>query len=101
MTSAVTFTFRPQWKEELSCACELGEVILDMPMGVTSVYVPHQQTWEAEAPAWALPHWETFNEQLSAWCDEHNIPLYPGVGCAYFKVANGNGRADVSRRHSG
>lgn len=85
----VTFTFRPRWKEELQCECALGELILEMPMGIVSVYAPPRQTWEADAPAWASTLWPSFMEQLTAWCEGHNVPLYPGSGSVYFAAPKG------------
>lgn len=87
MSTHVQFTFRPQWKEELACECEFGVAMLDMPMGVTSVYLPSQHTWEEKAPDWAAPLWETFNAQVVAWAKECKIPMYPGMGSVYFKPA--------------
>ena len=87
----VTFTFNARWKEELQCECAHGELILEMPMGIVAVYAPARQTWESGAPAWAVPLWQRFIEQLTAWCVGRNIPLYPGSGSVYFvpvKVAS-------------
>lgn len=87
MTSDIQFSFRPRWKEELVCECELGHVVLDMPMGVVSVYPPTSEAWHAGAPGWAVPLWESFNAQLTAWCDLHKIPMYPGEGWLSFEPA--------------
>jgi hypothetical protein len=40
MTDKLTFNFAPRWKEELVCLCALGSFVLEMPIGVTSVYLP-------------------------------------------------------------
>jgi hypothetical protein len=85
MTPDVSFTFRPRWKEELVCQCQHGSAILDMPMGIDSVYAPHPGTWQEAAPAWAAPLWQTFFDQLEAWCEAHHLPLYPGSGSVYFE----------------
>lgn len=70
------FSFQPRWKEELVCSCALGSLILEMPMGKVSVYVPTQGQWPLKAPAWAAPHWETLRAQLVQWCAANRIPLY-------------------------
>ena len=44
------FTFTPRWKDELVCSCSLGRFVLEMPMGVTSVYLPPEQRWQSIAP---------------------------------------------------
>lgn len=69
------FTFLPRWKEELVCSSSLGEVILEMPMGVPSIYLPTKAGWQDSAPEWARPHWESIHLQLKAWCALHDFPL--------------------------
>lgn len=76
MTAQIKFSFQPRWKEELVCQCELGEIVLDMPMGTVSVYVPTESAWREVAPVWAVLLWKSFFEQLSAWCDLQKIPLH-------------------------
>jgi hypothetical protein len=76
MTPQIQFSFQPRWKEELVCQCELGQIVLDMPMGTVSVYVPTRDAWKTVAPVWAAPFWESFYEQLGAWCDTQKIPLH-------------------------
>jgi hypothetical protein len=72
----IQFIFQPRWKEQLVCQCELGQIILDMPMGIVSVYVPTKDAWLEVAPIWAVPLWDSFFEQLTAWCDSQKIPLH-------------------------
>jgi len=71
----ITFSFSPRWKEELVCSCSHGSFILEMPMGITTVYLPPEERWQKLAPAWAIPHWSTLHDQLTAWCRQQNIPL--------------------------
>jgi hypothetical protein len=71
----VQFVFRPKWKEELVCSCALGTFVLDMPMGVISVYLPTEEHWKEVAPPWALELWSTLYQQLHAWCETQKIPL--------------------------
>jgi hypothetical protein len=70
------FRFRPQWKEELVCECDLGSLTLEMTMGVTAVYLPAERSWPTFAPDWAKPYWPTLHEQLRAWCSSQNIPFH-------------------------
>lgn len=72
----MNFTFQTRWKEELVCSCPLGKVVLEMPMGVASVYILTELAWQSSAPAWARPHWRTLYTQLLAWCIEYEFPLY-------------------------
>jgi hypothetical protein len=76
MAENPTFHFSPRWKEELVCSCPLGSFILEMPMGITSVYLPTEEAWQRRAPDWAKPFWETLRAQLEAYCREHGYPLY-------------------------
>jgi hypothetical protein len=58
------------------CSCSLGSFVLEMPMGVTSVYLPSEEVWPSIAPEWARPHWSELNSQLHSWCSSHGYPLY-------------------------
>ena len=69
------FGFQPRWKEELVCECDLGSLVLDMTMGMPTVYLPNEQTWPSFAPDWATPHWQILHDQLQAWCSSQNVPL--------------------------
>lgn len=72
----IQFEFKARWKEELICTCALGSFVLDMPMGVVSVYLPTKEHWEEVAPAWALEWWDALNQQLQEWCTKQKIPLH-------------------------
>jgi hypothetical protein len=72
----VQFEFKPKWKEQLVCSCALGSFVLDMPMGVVSVYLPTEEHWQEVAPAWAMKLWGTLFQQLHEWCGKQNIPLH-------------------------
>lgn len=87
MTTEIKFEFRPRWKEELACECALGCAVLDMTMGVDTVNAPSRQAWERRAPAWAAPLWQSFHDQLEAWCAARDIPLFPGSDLIYFELA--------------
>jgi hypothetical protein len=70
------FTFQVRWKEELVCSCSEGSFVLEMPMGVVSVFVPSQDLWPSKAPTWAKGYWSALHGQLSQWCAAHNLPLH-------------------------
>lgn len=72
----VEFEFKPMWKEELVCTCALGSFVLDMPMGVISVYLPTKEHWKEVAPALALELWDALSQQLKEWCEKQKIPLH-------------------------
>lgn len=74
--SKIRFEFRPRWKEELVCSSVLGNLVLDMPMGVTSVYLPTEGSWARQAPQWARAMWPEFHAQLVQWCASERVPLY-------------------------
>jgi tetratricopeptide (TPR) repeat protein len=73
---APVFTFQPQWKEMLVCSCSLGTFVLEMPMGIVSVYLPTESSWKSRAPLWAREHWKAVHSQLEAWCRDYGFPLY-------------------------
>jgi hypothetical protein len=68
--------FQPVWKEKLICTCKAGGFVLDMPMGVVSVYLPPERVWREQAPPWAAAHWTAIEAQLRAWCVAQKIPLH-------------------------
>jgi hypothetical protein len=72
----VQFEFKAQWKEELVCSCAFGSFVLDMPMGVVSVYLPTKEHWKEVAPTWALELWDALYQQLQEWCETGKIPLH-------------------------
>ena len=66
------FTFQPRWKEEMVVTGPGGAFVLEMPMGITSVYLPTEAEWGKRAPAWARPLWMQLNAELEAWCRDNN-----------------------------
>ena len=72
----VTITFQPKWKEELVCDSALGSFVLEMPMGIVSVYFPTEDTWRYRAPHWAVAHYASILAQLRNWCEKNGVPLY-------------------------
>jgi hypothetical protein len=69
-------TFTPRWKEELLCSSSLGNLILEMPMGIPSEYFPTQAAWLISAPDWAKPYWGELHVRLQKWCTQQQLPLY-------------------------
>jgi hypothetical protein len=69
------FIFRTRWKEELICSNPLGDLILEMPMGIPAIYLPTKAAWQASAPEWARPYWDSLHTQLKSWCALHDFPL--------------------------
>ena len=49
--------------------------VIELTMGVLTVYFPTQSTWEAFAPEWAANQWQRVKDDLSAWCEQQKIPL--------------------------
>jgi hypothetical protein len=71
----MTWTFSPRWKEELVCSSAKGTLVLEMPMGVPTVYLPTADVWEVVAPGWARESYEELALELRLWCSRVGIPL--------------------------
>ena len=70
------FRFMPQWKEELVCECSGGSFILEAPMGIFSVYLPTEPSWQRQAPDWARPLWPRLRAELEDWCGRDHAKFY-------------------------
>jgi hypothetical protein len=68
-------TFQPKWKEELVCTMDGTSFVIELTMGVATVYLPSQHKWEASVPDWARDQWERVKADLSDWCQQQDIPL--------------------------
>lgn len=73
--AASKVNFQPRWKEELVCTLWDQTFIIDMTMGVPTVYFPTQSRWEKAAPEWAKPEWARIKGDLVEWCEQNKIPL--------------------------
>lgn len=62
------FKFQPRWKEELLVIGPGGTLILELPMGILSAYLPTEVVWRKKAPAWAGNLWPQLRAELEAWC---------------------------------
>ncbi len=51
--STMVYTFSPRWKEELVCSCPTGRLVLELTMGILTIYFPTQKNWRRLAPSWA------------------------------------------------
>ena len=71
----IKLQFQPKWKEELVCTMDGRQFIIEMTMGVLTVFFPSQSTWESCAPDWAIHHWAQVKEDLTLWCAQQKIPL--------------------------
>ena len=48
---------------------------VELTMGVLHVYFPTENTWNANAPEWALGLWTSARDQTMAWCQSKSIPF--------------------------
>jgi len=78
--------FQPRWKEELVCTSPMGSFVLEMPMGVVSVYFPTEPVWGKRAPKWAAPYWAEILSQLRAWCGSNGIALHVDDDAEVYEV---------------
>jgi hypothetical protein len=75
MTALPPVQFQPRWKEELVCTLAGQSFVVELTMGVLTVYFPTQAKWEVAAPAWAKPQWARVHQDLTQWCAQQKIPL--------------------------
>jgi hypothetical protein len=75
MSAPTKVQFQPEWKELLIGTMDDRRFVIELTMGVLTVYFPTAAKWEASAPDWARPQWERVRTDLSAWCAQQSIPL--------------------------
>jgi hypothetical protein len=75
MANPSTVQFEPRWKELLVCTMDGKNVVVELTMGVLTVYFPTKSRWESSAPEWAKNQWERVRRDLSAWCEKEKVPL--------------------------
>jgi hypothetical protein len=75
MTTTSRVQFQPRWKEELVCTMDGRSFVVELTMGVLTVYFPTQTKWEALAPEWVRHQWQRVREDLAAWCEQQKMPL--------------------------
>jgi hypothetical protein len=75
MTAISKVRFQPRWKEELVCTMDGKPFVVELTMGILTVYFPDQSKWEASAPDWAKHQWARVREDLATWCEQQKIPL--------------------------
>lgn len=76
MQAEKLFTFQPRWKEELVVTGQGGSLVLELPMGILSVYFPTEERWAVMAPVWARGHWARLRTELLAWCADNNAQFH-------------------------
>lgn len=83
------FKFEPRWKEELLVTGEGGRFVLEMPMGVSSVYFPSESIWQDLSPDWAKSQYNDIETELSRWCSDHAIDLYVSASATLTILSEG------------
>lgn len=63
------FQFAPRWKEELVCTAPGGTLVLELPMGILTAYLPTEEEWKRRAPEWAQGLWQELRSDLEEWCE--------------------------------
>jgi hypothetical protein len=71
-----TFVFNPRWKEELECRGPGGSLILELPMGTLSAYLPTEEAWLQKSPPWARTLWPVLRQELEAWCAANGAQFF-------------------------
>jgi hypothetical protein len=71
----MTWTFSPRWKEELVCSSAEGTLVLELTMGVLTVYFPPADVWQQLAPEWARACYGELDRELRVWCSSQGIPI--------------------------
>jgi hypothetical protein len=75
MTTASKVQFEPKWKEELVCTMDGRRFVVELTMGVLTVYFPTLSKWDASAPEWARGQWQRVRDDLADWCQQQKMPL--------------------------
>jgi hypothetical protein len=75
MSAPSKIEFKAEWKELLIGMMDGKRFVIELTMGVLTVYFPTAAKWEASAPDWAKQQWERVRADLSAWCEQQKIPL--------------------------
>ena len=78
------FKFQQRWKEELMVMGDGGQFLLELPMGVLSVYFPTESAWKAKSPEWAKDQYSELKHELEEWSLKNKAILHvnetAGVG---------------------
>lgn len=69
------FEFKPRWKEELVCTGPGGSFFLELSMGTLTAYLPSEQAFRSNTPAWAADLWPQLRIELEQWCAANNAAL--------------------------
>ena len=78
------YDVRPRWKEELVITSPEGSLVIEMTMGIPSVYFPSEVEWEKQAPLWAISRRGEILAAVMTWCSREQVPLVFGgwIGAA-------------------
>jgi hypothetical protein len=82
------FEFYPRWKEELVVKGDGGSFVLEMPIGVLSVYLPTEDQWSDKSPCWAKGDWSLLRSQLEIWCKENKAQFHLDETAGVFDITN-------------
>ncbi len=69
------FEFRARWKEELVCTGPGGTFVLELPMGILTVYLPTEDAFKRAAPSWTEHLWPELRIELAQWCVTNKAQL--------------------------
>jgi len=79
-----TFRFQPQWKEELVVTGPGGSLVLELPMGILSAYLPTEDAWSRKAPAWAKHLYPQLKQELEQWCRDNDAEFIIDASAAVY-----------------
>jgi len=48
-------------------------LVLELPMGVLSAYLPTEDVWKSKAPVWSHNLWPALKVELEAWCEKNKV----------------------------
>jgi hypothetical protein len=51
------------------------EFVVEITMGVLTVFFPTESSWRKTAPDWAIDQWQRVRGDLIEWCAQKDIPL--------------------------
>jgi hypothetical protein len=50
--------------------------VLELPMGILSVYLPTEEAWGDRAPGWAKDLWPVLHDELQEWCQKNKANFF-------------------------
>lgn len=55
-----------------------GALVIEMPMGIPTVYFPTEFEWEKQAPLWAVSRRPEILAAVTTWCSHEQVALTLG-----------------------